>query len=337
MQFYLLLLLIHTFCPTNLFAQSDAEQNIYMVKQQESLDILAVKLLPKFRIKYGKRIDDLKQDLREWNPQITNWSAIPAFSNIYIEYPYPPYLSYHVAQKLELGKNYNALNSDAETPRSDNHYVVFASYTASASNFQEQLTSQTGNIKSAQNSPLTLGLGTTIFLNKNIQMLNTSISWASISTSNLSGTNVTSPKLDASPEYGANIYYQHMSPWSDLSFYTGIDYEQISTFNTSDYIQGAALAFNRNKFFYGSFGIGKKFYWGDQKIILKGTFSEVLKSNTSASNSNDKLTGQRLSIFTSMKGESRFTYHLLFKRYILTGPTKITINQMGFGFSFVLF
>lgn len=55
---------------------------------------------------------------------------IPLFSNIYVEYPYPAYVSFPYAPKLTQGTNYNVVNSDAETPIGNKNYPLFAMYTA---------------------------------------------------------------------------------------------------------------------------------------------------------------------------------------------------------------
>lgn len=320
-----------------LFAQAQIPATVYMIKGSESLDSVAQKLLPRYKIKYGKRIEDFKKDLTEWNPQITNWSAIPLFSNIYVEYPYPVYVSHPWAAKLETDRNYNVLNSDSETPLGANHYTVYAMYTASAGTFQEKLTTQEGSIKSTQNSPLSLGIGTTFFLDKTNRMISASAYWSSLRASKLTGTDVSSDKIETKPELGFNLYYQQLIPWSGLSAYGGMDYEQFSTFNTTAFIDGQNLAFNQNKLFYGTIGLGKTFFWGDQKILLKTSIAQSLKSTTTSTNPIDKFDGQRLLLFASIKGESRFTYHLIYKRHTLEGPTKLTIDRIGAGIGFVIF
>lgn len=333
-QFLILALVLNS---PELFAQSSNGPAIYMIKTKESLDAVANKLLPRYKIKYGKRIEDFKRDLREWNPHITTWNEIPLFSNIYVEYPYPVHISHPYAERLIAEKNYNVLNSDAETPIGTNKFTVFAMYTASAGNFEEQLTTQTGSISSTQNSPLSLGLGTTIFLDKTNRMLTSSIYWSSLRASELSGEGVASGTIDAKPEIGYNLYYQQLTPWAGISLYGGMDYEQFSTFNTTAFIDGQPLALNQNKIFYGTVGAGKTFFWGDQKILFKGSLAQSLKSDTSSENTLDKFEGQRLLLFASVKGESRFTYHIIFKRHMLEGPTNLTINRIGAGIGFVLF
>jgi hypothetical protein len=319
------------------FAQSESTPDVYMIKGKETLDSVATKLISKYQAKYNKRIEDFKKDLVEWNPQINSWNPIPVFSNIYIEYPYPAYLSYPYAAKLTRGTNYNVLNSDSETPLGNKNYTLFAMYTVSAGDFQEQIKTQDGNIKSTQNSPLSLGIGTTVLLDKTNRMINTSFYWSSLRASKLSGDNVTAGELKTRPEIGFNLYYQQLTAWHGLSFYGGADYEQFSTFNTSAFIDGEALALNQNKIFYATAGVARTFFVREYKLLLKSSISQSLKSDTTSSRPEDKFDGQRFTLFASVKGETQFTYHLLYKRHMLEGPTKLTINRIGVGIGFVIF
>lgn len=322
---------------TDLAAQVAPPTSVYMIKGKESLDSVATKLLPRYKIKYGKRIEDFKKDLVEWNSHITTWNEIPLYSNIYVEYPYPVYISHPWAPKLQVDKNYNVVNSDAETPIGANNYTVYAMYTASAGTFQEQLTTQEGSIKSTQNSPLSLGVGTTVFLDKTNRMISSSAYWSSLRASKLSGTGIDSNQLETKPEIGFNLYYQQLTPWASVSLYGGMDYEQFSTFNTTAFIDGQPLALNQNKLVYATIGAGKTFFIGDNKILVKTSLAQSLKSTSTSANPIDKFDGQRLLLFASYKGESRFTYHLIYKRHMLEGPTKLTINRIGAGIGFVVF
>ncbi len=322
---------------SDLFAQTESTPDVYMIKGKETLDSVATKLISKYQAKYNKRIDDFKKDLVEWNPQITSWNPIPPFSNIYIEYPYPAYISVKYAPKLIASSNYNVLNSDSETPIGNKNYTLFAFYTASAGDFQEQITTQEGNIKSTQNSPLSLGLGSTFLLDKTQKMVSASMYWSSLRASKLSGDNITANEIETKPEIGFNLYYQQMTTFYGLSFYGGADFEQFSTFNTSAFIEGEELALNQNKVFYATAGIARTFFISDYKLLVKSSLSQSLKSDTTSSRPTDKFEGQRFTLFGSFKGESQFTYHLLYKRHMLEGPTKLTINRIGVGIGFVIF
>jgi len=333
----LLFVILFSLGNSELFAQTNSTPDVYMIKGKESLESVADKLIPRYREKYNKRIEDFKKDLVEWNPHINSWNPIPVFSNIYIEYPYPAYISVKYAPKLIASSNYNVLNSDSETPIGNKNYTLFAMYTASAGDFQETIKTQEGSIKSTQNSPLSLGIGTTILLDKTNRMINSSLYWSSLRSSKLSGDGVTTNELETKPEIGFNLYYQQLTSWNGLSFYGGADFEQFSTFNTQAFIEGETLALNQNKLIFATAGIARTFFVSDLKLLLKSSISQSLKSDTTSSRPSDKFEGQRFTLFGSIKGDSQFTYHLLYKRHMLEGPTKLTINRIGVGIGFVIF
>ena len=101
----------------------------YTIKETSSLETVVTKLLPRFPIRYGKRVDEFKGDLIKWNPHVTNWHDIPLFTKIYIEYPYPVYISHSYAPPLGEDKEYIEINADAETPNGNNRLTVFTMLT----------------------------------------------------------------------------------------------------------------------------------------------------------------------------------------------------------------
>lgn len=337
MNKFLILIIFIFITSVESFAQTDGTQTVYMIKEKDSLESVTRNLLPRYKIKYGNNIEDFKKDLIEWNPQISNWQEIPLYSNIYIEFPYPAYISYPYAPKLSQGINYNVLNSDAETPIGNRKFTLFTMFTASIGNFEEQVKTTEGSIKSTQNSPLTLGLGTTIFLDQRNRMITSSVYWSSLRASKLGGDDNSSKKVETKAEIGLNFYYQQLTPWKGISVYGGADYEQFSTFNTLNFAVGDELELNQNKLIFATIGLGKTFFFNDNKLLFKSSLSQSLSSKTTSDNPNDLFKGQRLLLYASFKGESQFTYHLIYKRHMLEGPTKLTINRIGVGIGFVIF
>jgi hypothetical protein len=134
MRFNILILLLSTSYMAGLskaLAQMNDGANIYTTEQQESLDTLSKRLLTQYKIKYDQHLEDFKKDLREWNPHIKRWDAIPPFSNLYIEYPYPAYLSYHYAPELQRS------SSDVNFKKSSNRLKVFPAIGLFATNNKE--------------------------------------------------------------------------------------------------------------------------------------------------------------------------------------------------------
>ena len=171
-------------------------------------------------------------------------------------------------------------------------------------------------------------------------MLSSSFYWASLSASSLTGTTNGTAQSDIKPkaEYGFNIYYQQVLTTNSISAFGGLDYEQFSTFNTDEYAtSGAELTFYQNKITYGTMGLGKTFFLGSDRLLLKTSLSQSLHSSTTSAVPNSEFKGQRFLLFASYKGDSRMSYHLLFKRHMLEGSSKLTINRIGVGIGFVIF
>jgi hypothetical protein len=258
------------------YAQNPSQEAvIYMVKATESLDQIATKLLPRYKTRYNNRLEEFKADLMKWNPHITNWNEIPSFSNLYIEYPYPIFVTHPYAASLERHKNYTILNADAETPLGSNKMTLFSMFTTSSGNFTEELQSQSGSIKSTQNSPYSFGLGTTFFLDKTKRMISSSAYWSNLTSSKLSGSTVTTSELEVKPEIGFNLYFQQVIPFGGLSVYGGMDYEQFSTFNTQAFVNGANLDLNQNKIIFATIGAGKTFFWATKRFSSSPAFQRA--------------------------------------------------------------
>lgn len=334
-----ILVALTLFCAPIALSEDFRGPEVITIKVPTSLDSLATKLLPNFKLTHGNRIEELKKDLMKWNPHVTDWNNIPLFTRVYTEYPYPYFISHPYAPKLGINEKVKEDNPDAETPKDNNRFTLFSMITTSSGNFQEKLTNQEGDIKSTQNSPISLGLGTTIFIDKTDKMLTSSVYWSSLTPSTLSGAaNSTNSELELKPEYGFNLYYQQLLSPNSVSLSGGMDYEQFSTFNTYDYVNnGAPLAFYQNKVFYGSIGVGKTFYFNSGRLLLKSSISQSLSSSSNASVASNEFKGQRFLLFASYKGDSRLTYHLLFKRHMLKGASDLTINRVGIGIGFVIF
>jgi hypothetical protein len=335
----ILALFIALTIPRISLAEDDSGPQTFLIKRPSTLHSVAQKLIARYKIRYGNRIDEFKQDLVKWNPHVTNWQNIPLLSKIYIEYPYPVYISHPYAPKIEYDQDSLVINGDAENPIGENRFTLFSMVTTSAGNFEEKLKTREGSIRSAQNSPYSVGLGTTFFFDKANKMISSSFYWSSLKPSSQSNANVnsTQAQLNLKAEYGLNLYYQQLISTSELSAYGGLDYENFSTFNTQEYANGDDLSINQNQLIYVTAGLGKTFFINDQRLLLKASLSQSVNSKSSSIQPDAQFSGQRFLLYTSYKGVSRFTYHLMFKRHMLEGPTKLTINRFGIGIGFVIF
>jgi len=337
---------------------SEKKYHIYETQTYDTIEIIAKRFLSSHQREYGNHLEEYINDLKFWNPHITNWKLIPESTQVYVDYPYPPF----PAPRLTLGNSeeesheYSEAESDSVTeenapqviqtelsnipnvPEVPGYYKLFAMVTLSEGTFSEKLHSGAVGIQSQQNSPLTLGLGGNYHLDGNERILAASAYFSMLRMSQVSGdTGGTTNTISVPMEIGANFYNQNFLQGLDINLYEGVDYEKFSTFNTIAYNQeSVALALNSNTLILGTLGIAKSFSINDYVFSTKFSASTILNS-TSSGGSENKYTGQRILIFASLRGANQFSYNFLYKRHMLKGPTNLTIERIGIGLSYELF
>lgn len=325
-----------------IFSSAIAEEkkyNIYVAQAYDSVEKIAQRFLPTHQREYGNHIEEYINDLKFWNPHVKNWKSIPEYTEIYVDYPYPPYPA--PALSVAQGPPVSEFIETEETEQfsEEGRVKLFSMFTLSQGSFNETLTTSTGKIKSQQNSPFTLGIGGNYLFNGNTDnILATSAYWSFLKMSEVSGdTALATSSIKVPNEIGANFYLQHAFKEFDISPYAGLDYEKFSTFNTTEYIeQGASLSINTNTILLATLGVSKPFIVGEQTIITKLSMASVFSATSSAGTGN-KFTGQRFLLFAGLHGADKFSYNFLYKRHILKGPTNLTIDRIGIGLSYDLF
>lgn len=326
----------------------------YKVQNRENLETIGKKFLPKYKVKYGERIEEYKTDLKIWNKHIRDWNNIAEGSRIYIENPYPVFVSdsgyapnlmpsadserelrqYRVAEFFEEATSTSKL-ADGSTVEVPKKFFLGGFYTASSGAFKETISDGRGEITFKQKSPYSIGLGGGYLFGDITHSLNGSFYWSSLQASNLNGDAVSNTNSITVPaEVGYNLYYQYFLKNLDFGLYGGIDREKFTTFNTLELLDGASLATVENNITYGTIGISKTFYLGEQKFLSKTSFAKSLASDSSSAGANAQFEGSRLLLFLSMRGAYNLSYHLLYKRHQLKGPTELTIDRIGIGFGY---
>ncbi|MBC7540689.1 MAG: hypothetical protein H7281_17855, partial [Bacteriovorax sp.] len=77
----------------NIFGKlSAAEVEIDKIKKDDNIETIAKRNIYKFKLKYNNRLTDFQEDIKKWNPLISDWSQPPENQNIYIDYPYSSFL-----------------------------------------------------------------------------------------------------------------------------------------------------------------------------------------------------------------------------------------------------
>lgn len=343
-QLIIIFTLLYALCLAH--AEDFPRDNTYQTRTYDTLERIAEKFFSRHQKQYGKKhIEEYINDLKHWNPHVANWKEIPVDTEIYVDYPYPPFpaptlsFTYKAPHKAPAEEFSEADNfAELRDPPDDHTLKLYGMLTLSQGNFNDRLTSNTGNIASQQNSPLTLGLGSNYLLDGYEQLLSASAYWSFLSLSQVTGDTALAPASSSVPnEIGANLYFQRHDKEFDFSMYAGFDYEKFSSFNTSAYVLGLEnLAICSNTIYLATVGVGKNFYFGNYTLATKVGLSSTIHSTTT-SYSNSNFQGQRFLLFASFHGDSKFSYNFLYKRHSLKGQTNLTIDRVGLGISYELF
>ncbi len=288
----------------------------------DTIESIAKRNFKNVSVKYGARFKEYEDDIKKWNPEITDWKRPPKKQLIYVDYPY----NYYVAGSMSappLGKD------DAFEPE----FSLSAFYSFSFGGYKEVTSDQT--VQSGQNFPVTLGLGLSLTNEEKKHFLLSSAYWAQSSKGEVGG-NSTSPTAEFSipGEVGFNFYYQYYFKENLLGLYLGYDYEKLTTFNTSEIVSGSPIRTIDNKIQYATFGASKGFSLFNLKMNLKTSFSKSLASTTSGTAA---LSGSKYIIYYSVIPEGRFSFHALYKHHELSGPTKLSIDRIGLSVGILVF
>ncbi|MCO4794559.1 MAG: hypothetical protein KC493_12640 [Bacteriovoracaceae bacterium] len=261
-------------------------------------------------------IEKYVQKLREWNPHIKNENKIFMGTEIYVDYPYSPNSGHKWAPKIFWANK-------PTQPR----YSFFGFLTSSMGTFNETVSSQNVTVTSKQNSPITFGLGGNIpFDTDRVWSFNTSI-YASYLTGQ---TTNRSEEVSVDPEIGLNLYLQYALPSNPYySFFTGVDIERFSTFNTDDLITGASIDTRTQLMSFATLGFNRLFMPGGKPFLFKVSYSQGVTSSSNAVGK--EFTGSKYMIYLNYKVFSKILVHLLFKHHSLTGPTELSITRYGGG------
>lgn len=291
----------------------------------DTIETIAKRNIDRVRIKYGKRYKDYEEDIKKWNPKITDWKHPPENQLIYVDYPYNHYVQGSTYTPV-LGKN-------EEESEFEQKFSLSAFYASSFGTYKEKTPEQTVN--SGQNFPVTLGLGFSSTNEQKEHFIIGSAYFAQSSKGKVTG-NSTSTTSDFSipGEMGFNLYYQHYMKERWLGIYSGYDFEKLNTFNTNEIVSGMPVVNIDNKIHYATVGLSQGFSLLDLKMNIKASVSKTIASTTSGSKS---LTGMKYILFYTVKPEGRFSFNMFYKHHELNGPTQLSIDRIGFSVGVLVF
>ena len=286
--------------------------HIQYTKEYDTLDEIAIRYFPIVKSKYNNQLIFYKKDLIRWNPHITNWKSLTNRRAIYIDSP------------SESERKYDAINR---------RWSFFLFYSAHYGTFTEHVNEQ--SINSSQTSPATLGLTSYYNLSNRKHALVSNISYSYLRGSTITGTVAnTDQDIKIPAELGVSLYYQYNFNYILPTLYTGFDRETFSSFNTSELLQGDSLEIRKNVLYFYTFGFIKSFELKKNALTIRASYAKTFKSTTTSANINDKFVGTRLNFYLSIKGTNNFSYNFLFKRFDLSGTTKLVVNRFGVGIGY---
>jgi hypothetical protein len=327
--------------PAIVVEEKKDERKFYLTtKKKESLNSVAQKFFPSHKTEYGNKIEEYIVELQKINPDIKNWKKIPKNTKIFIDPPLKPKIVETPKAPQEEVKTpekpVEAVHIAPDPSPYANLPKLFAMYTASQGSYTETTkVAAEGQWESSQNSPVSLGLGTNyVFANRPF-MLTGSAYWSYITSSKLTGDTLGAPTTaNAKPEIGVNVYFQHYIRPYAFSLYGGFDYENFSTVNTKHFVQGEDFAMLNNSLIYATAGFGKSAFIFNRNVLFKLGFSQSISSTSTGPSAADKFSGQRLIFFSSVRATEELSFHMLYKRHMLVGPTTLTIDRIGLGFAY---
>lgn len=337
------------FFSANSLANKDLVGIFYRTNDKESLaDILKNFNIPD-SVSYGK--SDFYKKVTNWNPHIQNFAAISPGEKVLIVMPKnfydrnPPvnFDVVEVSQKekikipnptvliIGLQKKKTAKVDRVNNQDESHHLTLF--YMASIGSFSETLNSVDMIVSSNQNSPISLGAFWSNQFSDTDHRLE-----SSLYLSKLSATSSGSESIDPPLEFGFNFYNQFPILKKRINFYWGGDFEKFSTINTEEIANGGVAKTYGQNIFYGTVGFSKAFNFS-KPLMLRFSLSQSLFSSSESVSSTNESTysGQRLTLFLSYQLYQQFSVNLLYKKHILSGPTELSIDRFGLGFSYQLF
>lgn len=278
----------------------------YKIKKDDNIETIALDNLQRHKDKYGNRYKEFAHDIIQWNPSVKDWTHPPKDQIIYLSYPY----------------------EEREAPK----VSLNAYYASTFGAYKEKTAAQ--DVSSAQNFPVTLGLGLLVTNKQQKHYLMSGLYIAQPSKGTISG-NSTSPTTEFTipREIGANIYYLYYFSNYHLGLYSGYDFEKLNTLNTSEIISGSSVVNIDNKLHYLTVGANQAFTMYKFKMNVKLSFSKTFASSTSGSK---PLVGYKYMLYYTFIPKGRFSINVFYKHHSLSGPTDLSIDRLGFSVGYAV-
>lgn len=264
-------------------------------------------------------ISDTEKVIKRLNPGIRSWQSFLPDERVYIELP----------SEIDL----SLVTKPKDQPAKKIDYSLSAFYTLSLGSFLETLPSGT-EIVSEQNSPITLGVLTTFFLNDNYSIsASTYLSHLELTDFEIEGAS--SQSIDIPMEYGFVATINRKLKYRKLALSAGFDYEHFTTYNIDEVFDTNELETRANHLGFLSLGLSKKFLIKNREISSKFSFSQSITS--SSSDTGKEFSGTKWMIYLNFGIAKELRAHAFYKIHDLAGPSSLLISRYGVGFGYQFF
>jgi hypothetical protein len=155
-------------------------------------------------------------------------------------------------------------------------------------------------------------------------------------------------KVSIPPEIGANFYGEYRWEKRSITFYSGIDFENFSTFNMQGIEYDNQLYVDRVGVTYFTAGMMNSFLLFNKQFFTKISAARSIISsytNNAPQATIDALgqgdsghyTGYRFLFYLNYKFSDQLYFHSIFKYHTMTGPSDLSTIRIGVGLGYILF
>lgn len=273
------------------------------------------------------------------NKQVSDWSALEAGQefDLYVEEESFDYSKFD----LYMDESTKALEKIAQSKSFAEHfyaqgYKAYMYAMISVGNLS-QSKSDLAEIKFKQTSPFTLGFNNAYFFKHSKWAIHGGGFYSSM---RASLENLNNSKIDVPGEFGVNAYGEYRSDRLNLSFFSGLEYENFHSFNLNELATNQRVLVDDSNFVYFSVGISKYFKIYDHDFIARLMFSKSIASSyttESTLGAVKEFDANKFMLYLNYKLSERFFFNSVIKYQTLSGNSEMDSLRLGIGVGYAFF
>ncbi len=283
--------------------------------------------------------------IRDKNPQVKSWANLPVGVEVdlYIQKEFLNEAAYQQHEKEELKKIAEKRLAEKKKhlrEKKENAMPkglkLSAFYMASGGYYEQKSNDLSVNVKTAQNSPYSIGIAALYYPENKLHSFSSSFYYSALkgTASNLGLT------VDIPAELGTNFYGEYrLIGRFPVTLYGGIDLERFSTFNIDALYNDSKIIVDNSTVGYLTLGAAKVISLGKIYLFNKLSFSKSLFSSTEnnyGSSEYEDFTGFKFMYYANYKISRRTFIHGLAKWHVMSGPNDMNVTRYGLGFGYIL-